>query len=342
MYGHTVRNRSRKRPKPHTDRVAGSWSRGPRSWVVTGGAAVLLGAAAGHAVFRAGYVLQVDTVWGPHAPPLQLGFYAPIGLTQQAAIAVFGGALVGKAYVLGVLTLCAFAPMVALRKFPLWIRVLCGAIGVFNPWVYERIVEGQWIVAAAGASLFLWLAAFEHLEGQPSAAAAVLVAASSLLVIALSPGFAVMLAILVAVRVMLRARRPARRDAVHASALAQRRWSRAALLLTAVPVLAAALQIRLRSGRRVVSACTNLRNCRPEVLSSRRLAVRAPCAPGRALGPVGRANRALRTARCPLSVVAGRGVRARRNDVRGRLAEPRADLGARRRARRSDDRARRP
>src|SRR5205823_3573567 len=109
----------------------------------------------GHAVFASGYPLQVDTAWGPRAAPVPSGFYAPIGLLSSRAVGVFGGDIAGKAYVLGVLVLCAAGPMVALRKQPSWIRVLGAAIGVFNPWVYERLVEGQWTVAAAGGSLFL-------------------------------------------------------------------------------------------------------------------------------------------------------------------------------------------
>ena len=81
-----------------------------------------------------------------HSTPKQqiegnTGFYAPIGLLSSRAVGVFGGDIAGKAYVLGVLVLCAAGPMVALRKQPSWIRVLGAAIGVFNPWVYERLVE---------------------------------------------------------------------------------------------------------------------------------------------------------------------------------------------------------
>jgi hypothetical protein len=183
---------------------------------------------------------------------VQSGFFLPIELLQRGAVAVLGGATVGKAYVLGVLTLCAFAPMVALRKQPIWIRMLCGAMGVFNPWVYERIVDGQWTVAAAGASLFLWLAAFEYLETHPGAASAILVALCSVLVVVWHPVFAAMLVVLAGIRLMFRDRRGQQRNAEPASASASARerhhWMLVALALTAVPVLFGAIQFVFGQG----------------------------------------------------------------------------------------------
>jgi hypothetical protein len=212
------------------------------SWAILLAAAVLFGVIAGHGVFGSGYILQIDMTWGPHAPPVQSGFFLPIELVQHAAVSAFGGATVGKAYVLGVLTLCAFAPMVALRKQPLWIAVLCGGLGVFNPWVYERIVDGQWDVAAAAASLFLWLAAFEYLETRPGWTGAILVALCTDLVIVFYPGFAAMLVILVGAWFIFRDR-PGRRSGDRpASPRDRHRWMLRALLLAVIPLLFGAIQ----------------------------------------------------------------------------------------------------
>jgi hypothetical protein len=249
-YGHPVRKRLSGRSRGALDSRSRAHVRGLVSWAISFTVAACFALLAGHAIFRPGYLLQVDTSWGPRAAPLQLGFYAAIGLTQQAAIAVFGSAAVSKAYVLSVLTLCGFAPMIALRSHALWVRVLCAAIGVFNPWTYERIVEGQWTVAAAGASLFLWFAAFEYLEASPSVTSAILAAASAALVVSFSPGFIAMLGILAAAHLMLRDRLGPRPDVASTTEPERhsRRWLRVAAVLTAIPLLAGAIQFGVSRG----------------------------------------------------------------------------------------------
>ncbi len=229
------------------DGPTATWSHRIRVWFVLAGSALLFAGVAGHAVFTAGYPLQVDTAWGPRAAPVPSGFYAPIGLLSRFAVGVAGGDVAGKAYVLGLLVLCAAAPMVALRKQPLWTRLLAGAIGVFNPWVYERIVEGQWTVAAAGASLFLFLAATDFLDERPSGAAAVLVVLSTALVLMLSPVFVSMLAILAGARVMFGDRaQPAEEEEIRS---ARRRWGLRALAGAGVLLVVGALSFGLGHGQ---------------------------------------------------------------------------------------------
>ena len=49
-------------------------------------------------------------------------------------------------------------------------------LGALNPWVYDRMVEGQWGVVVAAAGLFLWVAAWEALQASPGARRALVLA----------------------------------------------------------------------------------------------------------------------------------------------------------------------
>ena len=116
-----------------------------------------------HPLLRPGYLLQVDAVFGPRSPLSLGGVGAPLELLSH----LLGGALAGRIFVAGSLYLCGFGPMVLLRRRP-WIAQLpAGLLGALNPWVYDRLVEGQWGVAAALGALFLWLAAWEGLRRRP-------------------------------------------------------------------------------------------------------------------------------------------------------------------------------
>ena len=117
-----------------------------------------------HPLVRPGYLLQVDAVFGPRAPLSLGGFGAPLQLLTH----LLGGALAGRLFAAGALYLCGFGPMVLLRRRT-WISQLpAGLLGALNPWVYDRLVEGQWGVAAALGVLFLWLAGWEALQRRPS------------------------------------------------------------------------------------------------------------------------------------------------------------------------------
>ncbi len=238
----------RKRVRSVVAAAGGRRSDALRSTIVLGSAAIAFGTIAGHGVLSSGYVLQVDTTWGPHSPPLQAGFYRLIALLARVGVRTLGGATSGKIYVLAVLVLCAAGPMVALRRHPLWVRALCGAVGVFNPWVYERIVEGQWTVAAAGASLFLWLAAFDHFEERPGPFGAALVALTSAVVVAFSPGFIAMLAILAGSRVAFGVHASGKRSADLEDTRERRRWLTVAVLLTTAVLIVGALQFAFGHG----------------------------------------------------------------------------------------------
>jgi hypothetical protein len=142
---------------------------GPRGrwWLAPTVFALALALLAARSIWHPGYILQVDTVWGPRAAPVVAGFYAPIAWLQSMAVRFSGGDVVGRVYVVAVLFMSAWAPMFLFRRQPFWIQAPVGALGVLNPWTYDRVVEGQWGIAMAAALLFLWLAAFESLLLRP-------------------------------------------------------------------------------------------------------------------------------------------------------------------------------
>jgi hypothetical protein len=115
------------------------------------------------------------------------GFGAPVSFLQAAAVDVLGGDVAGRLYAAGVLFLAGFAPMVLLRRTAWYACSFAGIAGALNPWVYDRIVEGQWTVVAGGAGLFLWVAAWEALQARPGPRRAALVAAAGAGTIAFSP-----------------------------------------------------------------------------------------------------------------------------------------------------------
>jgi hypothetical protein len=115
-----------------------------------------------------GYVLQVDAIFGPHSPFPTWGFTAPIQLVTY----LIGGAAAGRLWIATALFLCGFGPMVLLRRTPWPVQLFAGLLGSLNPFVYARLVEGQWGVAAALGMTFLWLGAWESLQRRPRLAGA--------------------------------------------------------------------------------------------------------------------------------------------------------------------------
>jgi hypothetical protein len=138
-------------------------------------------------LFRDGYLLQVDIVFGPRPAPVLPGFGAPVTWLQAAAVDVLGGEATGKLYAIGALSLAGFAPMILFRRAPWYAQCAAGLLGALNPWVYARMVEGQWGVVVAAAGLFLWLAAWEALQTHPGVAPAALLAACGAAIVAFDP-----------------------------------------------------------------------------------------------------------------------------------------------------------
>ena len=134
-----------------------------------------------------GYLLQVDIVFGPRPGPVPAGLGAPVALLQAAGVELLGGEITGRLYAAGALFLAGFAPMVLLRRAPWYARCVAAFLGALNPWVYDRMVEGQWGVVVAAAGLFLWVAAWEALQASPGARRALVLALTGAGVAAFAP-----------------------------------------------------------------------------------------------------------------------------------------------------------
>ena len=142
----------------------GAGRRGPTAgWVRAVAVPAVVTAWCLHPLLLPGYILQVDSVFGPQAPLSWGGVGAPLTLLTH----LLGGALAGRLYVAGALYLCGFGPMVLLRRRSWLAQLPAGLLGALNPWVYERLIEGQWGIAAALGILFLWLAGWEALQRKP-------------------------------------------------------------------------------------------------------------------------------------------------------------------------------
>lgn len=98
-----------------------------------------------HPLVLPGFILQVDAVFGPRSPLSLEGVAAPLVLLSH----LLGGALAGRVFVSGALFLCGFGPMVLLRQQTWLAQIPAALLGMLNPFVYDRLIEGQWGVAAA-------------------------------------------------------------------------------------------------------------------------------------------------------------------------------------------------
>jgi hypothetical protein len=134
-----------------------------------------------------GYILQVDIGFGPQAPRLRPDTHLAIDAVQSGLTQLLGGAITGRIYLVVALAVCSLGPMVLLRKAPLPAMAIGGLLGVFNPWTYDRLMEGQWAVAAAAGVLFVWVAAWEALGQRPSIARAFALAVPTAIAVMLDP-----------------------------------------------------------------------------------------------------------------------------------------------------------
>ena len=152
-------------------------------------------------LYRDGYLLQVDIVFGPRPVPVLPGLGAPVTALQAAAVDVLGGEATGKIYAVGALFLAGFAPMILFRRAAWYAQCAAGVLGALNPWVYDRMVEGQWGVVVAAAGLFLWLACWEALQRHPGLGLAALLAACAAAIVAFDPHAVGPLAVLTVVAI---------------------------------------------------------------------------------------------------------------------------------------------
>ncbi|MGB6772002.1 MAG: hypothetical protein WBF51_08360 [Candidatus Dormiibacterota bacterium] len=147
-----------------------------------------------HPLVLPGFLLQVDAVFGPRAPLSLEGVGAPLVLLNH----LLGGAVAGRIFVGGTLFLCGFGPMALLRHRSWVAQIPAGLLGALNPWVYDRLIEGQWGVAAALGVMFLWLAGWDALQREPGWKGAVLCALAGWSAVVLDQHVAGMLVVLAA------------------------------------------------------------------------------------------------------------------------------------------------
>ncbi len=175
-----------------------------------------------------GYVDQVDAVFGPQPQRLSWALDAPIVLLERGLQLTLGGMAAGKIYAAAAVFLVGFGAMVATRRLPWAARCCAALLATLNPWVYDRVSEGQYGVAAAAGALLLWLAAYDALQSSPRLKEAAGLALATVLVVSLSANFTGILAVLAGAAMI--ASRPWR-DPV------RRRWTFIAVGLSAASVL---------------------------------------------------------------------------------------------------------
>ena len=132
-----------------------------------------------HSLAAPGYVLQIDAIFGPRMPLELSGVGAPLTLVAH----LIGGYWSGRLFLGLSLFLCGFGPMVVLRRFTWIAQVPAGLLGMLNPFIYDRVVEGQFGVAAGVGAIFLWLAAWESLQRTPSPSRLLLTAGAGCLAV---------------------------------------------------------------------------------------------------------------------------------------------------------------
>jgi hypothetical protein len=145
-----------------------------------------------------GYVLTLDSTFGPRPPIVSAGFYAPVTFALDLLNRLIGGAATGRLYLLLAVWLAAFCPMVLLRRLPWYAQCCAGLLGALNPWVYDHLAVGQWGVVVAAALLFLWLAAWATLQTRPGLGAAIRLVAVGVGIAAFSANFIGILLVLAA------------------------------------------------------------------------------------------------------------------------------------------------
>ena len=145
-----------------------------------------------------GYLVQIDSAYGLRTVPVDWSFYSPVRLLTVLGQTLVGGAITGRIYVCLALFLCGFSAMILLRIQPWWAQGAGGLLAMLNPFVYDRLVEGQWSIVVATAGLLFVVAAWLSLRHSPRPVAAIWLALSILLTLAFSADFAGILLLLVA------------------------------------------------------------------------------------------------------------------------------------------------
>ena len=132
--------------------------RGPILWALALALLMLGGALA------PGYTLSFDMVWVPDLTlgrdALGLGSALPRAIPSDAVVAaldeVFGGALLQKLVLLGMLTGAGAGFAALVRERSTGAQVVAVTVGIWNPYVAERLLLGHWPVLI-GYAVLPWL-----------------------------------------------------------------------------------------------------------------------------------------------------------------------------------------
>jgi hypothetical protein len=147
-------------------------------------------------LFARGYVLSYDMVWVPHLdldrPEIWgLGTGLPRAVPSDAIAALLGAvlpaAIVQRLVLVAALFLLALGTARLLRERPLLAQLAAATLAVWNPFVAERLVLGQWPLLLACAA-FPWLIDALGRKGDPLWSVAALALAAT----ALTPATGVM------------------------------------------------------------------------------------------------------------------------------------------------------
>jgi hypothetical protein len=147
-------------------------------------------------LFHGGYLLQVDSVFGTRWPTNVGGVGSAVSALEWLGTQTVGGEITGKLYAGGALFAVGAAAMALTRRLPWYAQCLAGLIAMFNPWVYDRMMEGQWGLVVAAAGLFLWVGAWEALQAKPGLGRAALLGAVTTVTVVFSPHTSAMLVLL--------------------------------------------------------------------------------------------------------------------------------------------------
>jgi hypothetical protein len=205
------------------DETSGSPDAASASWSLPVWAGILLAADISVLVLRSlgrsGYLIQVDTAFGPRAPAIHWSFYTPVAALQSVSVRLIGGAATGRAYAVIALALPGIGAATALRRLP-WYAAATGILlAELNPFVYERMVEGQWAVVASIGFLLLWVSALDHALSKPRMSACITLGIVGAAAVSIDNHAAGLIAVLSIAAWWIHRRRPgARRVLVLASA----------------------------------------------------------------------------------------------------------------------------
>ncbi|HEV7677231.1 MAG TPA: hypothetical protein VGQ42_01525 [Candidatus Dormibacteraeota bacterium] len=145
----------------------------------------------------------------------------------------------GKLCLALALFLVGFGAMLVTRRLPWYAQCGAGLLAVLNPWVFDRLSEGQWGVVGAAGALFIWVAAFDALQRKPDVRRAAALALAGVVTVALSANFAGILGVLAIAAVI--AGRPWRDRT-------RLRWTATAAALTCVLLLYGVVPFFLQQG----------------------------------------------------------------------------------------------